>query len=401
MGGAVEGTWVTVYYCTVNNQEGFAVPWDYEISVCDQRKAFLSLVSEGSCSFSDACGRFAISRKTGYKWLARADSPQPQPLLDRSRRPAVSPARTPNGVEDAILRTRDQFSWGALEIHAFLHAQGRAAPSIRTVHGILRRHGRVKVAGPRAGPHRFERSLPNELWQMDYKGPLLVGGQTRYLFSVLDDHSRYALALRLCPDQTMATVWPILWDLFGEAGLPQAILSDNGFAPRGASYGGLSWLAARLSRLWVQTPHGRAYHPQTQGKVERWHRTLDEEVFGGLDWGNEAVLIGQLEAWRQGTYNSVRPHEALGNDVPVRHWYKSERPRPAYLPAVTYPDGVQTRKVMQKGEISWRGYELLVGSGLTGERVGVREDAGEIVLSYGTREVRRFDVAELRKGRVH
>ncbi|MGL4550820.1 MAG: hypothetical protein ACRC33_06505, partial [Gemmataceae bacterium] len=96
----------------------------------------------------------------------------------------------------------------------------------------------------------------------------------------------------------MATVWPILWGLFAEAGLPEATLSDNGFAPRGPAAGGLSWLEARLSRLGILTPHGRPHHPQTQGKVERWHRTLAEEVFGRLDWGCEATLVGQLDSWR-------------------------------------------------------------------------------------------------------
>lgn len=214
---------------------------------------------------------------------------------------------------------------------------------------------------------------------------------------MLDDHSRYALALALCPDQTMATAWPVLWDLFGEVGLPEAILSDNGFAPRGPATFGLSWLEARLSLLGVLTPHGRPYHPQTQGKVERWHRTLSDELFGRLDWCSEAKLVGQLEAWRRDVYNAQRPHEALGYAAPARRWYASERPRPGRLPAATYPEGMPTRKVMQKGEISWRGVEILVGAGLCGERVGVQESEGEVVLLYGRREIRRLKADRLRE----
>jgi transposase InsO family protein len=376
------------------------VPWDNDLGLAEQRKAFLALLAEGSCSFACACGRFGISRKTGYKWLRRAAGDQPQPLLDRSRRPRHSPGRTPPAQEQRVLQLRDQYLWGAKKIHAHLHRQGPAAPSARTVHNVLRRHQRV-VGGGRFPPLRFQRSVPNELWQMDFKGPLRVAGHARYLLSVLDDHSRYALALKLCPDQAMATVWPILWGLFAQAGLPQAILSDNGFAPRGPATVGLSWLEARLSRLGVQTPHGRPYHPQTQGKVERWHRTLAEELFPRLDWQHEAVLVEQMEQWRVGLYNATRPHEALGYDAPCQRWYASERPRPACLPAVSYPPQTQTRKVMQKGEISWRGFEILAGAGLHGERVGVREEAGFVVLLYGRHELRRVKVNELHHGRVH
>src|SRR5438445_480883 len=97
---------------------------------------------------------------------------------------------------------------------------------------------------PRAFLSLAARGSRPDPWQMDFTGPLLVEGRARYLLSVEDDHSRYALACRLCPDQTMASAWPVLWELFGSAGLPRQILTDNGFAPRGPSSGGLSWLEA-------------------------------------------------------------------------------------------------------------------------------------------------------------
>jgi hypothetical protein len=236
---------------------------------------------------------------------------------------------------------------------------------------------------------------------MDYKGPLAGPRSTRYLLTVIDDHSRHLLALRLCPDQTMATAWAALWELLGEVGLPAAILSDNGFAPRGPSTHGLSWLEARLMRLGIQTPHGRAYHPQTQGKVERLHGTLEAEVLPGLRWDRaDQEVVAQLGRWRREVYNPLRPHEALGNAVPASRWYASERPRPARLPEVAYPDGAETRKVMYKGEISWRGYEMLVGAGLQGERVRVQIRGTEVVLLYGQRELRRVPLADLKKGRT-
>lgn len=378
------------------------MPWDTDAPAADQRAAFLAVLADRSCSFAEACAHFGISRKTGYKWRHRATQPRPQPLLDRSRRPAHSPARSDPELERLVVEARDQHGGGARKICASLTRVGSPAPSPRAAHDILRRHGRVAPVGPPPPPPcRFQRPVPNELWQMDYKGPVAVAGRPRYLMSVIDDHSRYALALVLCPDMTMGTAWAVLWGVFGDAGLPQAILSDNGFAPRGPASGGLSWLEARLSRLGVQTPHGRPYHPQTQGKVERWHRTLQDEVFGRLDWSDEAALVGQMERWRADVYNAARPHEALGNRVPSSAWYASERPRPAVLPAVTYPAGVATRKVMQKGEISWRGAEIVVGAGLCGERVGVQEREGEVVLLYGDRVVRRLKVGDLKPSHAH
>jgi transposase InsO family protein len=376
------------------------VPWDTQLPLPDQRADFVALLLRRECSFTQACRRFGISRKTGYKWLGRATQEQPQPLRDRSRRPQHCPQQTAQAIEQAVLRVHDAYAWGARKVHAYLCQQGLAVPSARTVHQVLYRHGRVRAAAA-VPPQRFQRSTPNDLWQMDFKGPLPQRPRHRYLLTILDDHSRYLLALRLCSDQTMARVWGVLWSLFGEVGLPGAILSDNGFAPRGPAEHGLSWLEARLLRLGVEALHGRAYHPQTQGKVERLHETLEEEVLPRLDWTqSEAVVAEQLEHWRREVYNGLRPHEALGNATPARRWYASERPRPARLPAVVYPQGLETRKVMQRGEISWQGFELLVGSGLQGERIGVRVVQGEVVLLYGTHELRRLKTSELVKGRI-
>jgi transposase InsO family protein len=378
------------------------VPWNLTAPLASQRADFLALLSDRSCPFAEACRRFGISRATGYKWRGRASSPRPQPLVDRSRRPHTCPRQTPADIEAAILAAHDAYGWGARKIHAHLR-ELPGLPCPRAVQKVLARHGRsARRAAAAAPPQRFERSAPNHLWQMDFKGPLGAAGPKRYLFSVIDDHSRYLLALRLCPDQTMATAWQALWALFGEAGLPESILSDNGFGPRGASEGGLSWLEARLLRLGVDAIHGRAYHPQTQGKVERLHRTLDEELLPRLDQGQpQARLAEALERWRAEVYNTIRPHEALGNETPASRWYASERPRPARLPPVRYPAGAATRKVMQRGEVSWRGYELMVGSGLTGEYVGVSEQGDEVVLCYGPRVLRRLRLDLLQRGRIN
>lgn len=379
------------------------MPWNSDQDLADERADFLEVVLRRPCSFTHICRHFGISRKTGYKWLGRASADQPQPLRDRSRRPHRCPRQTAPAVEQAVVQVHEDFSWGARKIHAYLCNQNSslAIPSPGAIHNVLRRHGRTAAAAPASPSQRFQRSVPNHLWQMDFKGPLRQLPRRRYLLTIEDDHSRYLLALRLCSDQTMATVWQVLWPLFGLVGLPEAILSDNGFAPRGPAEHGLSWLEARLLRLGIKAPHGRAYHPQTQGKVERLHRTLEEEILSRLDGSQpEPKVVEQLERWRCEVYNALRPHEALGNAVPASRWYASERPRPAQLPALVYAAGTETRKVMQRGEISWRGYELMVGAGLQGEWVGVQVEQDEVVLRYGAHELRRVPLAQLAKGRI-
>ena len=379
------------------------MPWNTEQPLADERGDFVEAVLRRDCTVSQACRHFGISRKTAYKWLDRATQDRPQPLRDRSRRPLHQPHRTPRAVEQTVLSVHDQYAWGARKIHSFLCQRGQTVPGPGAIHQILRRHGRVTTTGGGVPPTRFERSVPNHLWQMDFKGPLAGAPSRRYLLTIEDDHSRFLLALRLLSDQTMASVWQTLWPLLSATGLPLAILTDNGFAPRGPAEHGLSWLEARLIRLGIKSLHGRPYHPQTQGKVERAHKTMERELLARLDWSPpEAKVVEQLEHWRGEVYNAIRPHEALGNATPASRWYASERPRPEQLPAVVYPPTMATRKVMQRGEISWRGYELLVGAGLQGESVGVEgsSDGDAVLLYYGSHLLRRVPTVAFTKGRI-
>jgi len=243
------------------------------------------------------------------------------------------------------LRVRDDFGWGPRKIHAYLTQQGQHLPSIRTVAAILKRSGRVdRPAEPCVPLQRFERGRPNELWQCDFKGYLEIARQRIYPFTLLDDHSRYLFTICPCRDQTMQTAWDILWRIFGEVGLPEELLCDNAFGNK-PQLPGLSWFEARLIRLGVRVAHGRPYHPQTQGKLERLHGTLEREVFPRLPRDALPEFQAGLDHWRQCVYNPLRPHEALGDRPPLVRWRPSPRPRPATLPDVAYPPGAVLRKV--------------------------------------------------------
>jgi transposase InsO family protein len=256
------------------------MPWKVD-PVPEQRTALVHAVRTAGLPVAEAARRYGVSRKTAFKWLARFDADPADPLADRSRRPSASPARTPAEVEAAVLAARDRWGWGPRKLHAVLKAEGRPAPPVRTIAAILRRHDRVAATAPPADvppPQRFERGAPNELWQLDFKGPLEVERRRVSPLAILDDHSRYCLALRPCVDQTYATVQAVLWDLFGDVGLPEALLCDNAFSARHTAVG-LSAFDAWLIRLDIRPIHGRGYHPQTQGKVERFNGTLQRELW--------------------------------------------------------------------------------------------------------------------------
>jgi transposase InsO family protein len=371
------------------------MPWKVQ-PVSEIRTAFVHHLVTLGRSVAATCRDFGISRATAYKWLGRYRARPDEPLDDRPRRPHRSPGRTGPEIEDRILEVRDRWGWGPRKIHAYLTAQGLALPSARTVGSVLHRHGRTapRTAEPSA-VQRFERGAPNELWQCDFKGYLEVARQRTWPFALLDDHSRYLLALRPCPDQTMATAWAVLWDTFGAVGLPEALLCDGAFAARGPGMTGLSWFEARLIRLGIRPVHGRPYHPQTQGKVERLNGTLEAEVWPRVRWDDPAHFAADLEAWRSGVYNAVRPHEALGDRPPLSRWRPSPRPRPAELPAVEYPAGSEVRKVSTVGDVRWQGYRLLAGRGIIGKICSYRRSwfRGSPVLRHAPSPVRGDRVA--------
>lgn len=365
------------------------MPWKVD-PVPELRLALVHAVRIAGLSVAEAARRYGVSRKTAHKWLARHEADPAAPLADRSRRPGRSPGRTPEDVERVVLEARDRWGWGPRKLHAVLAAEGRPAPPVRTIAAILRRHGRVAAAAaaPEAPPQRFERSAPNALWQLDFKGPLEVERRRVSPLAVLDDHSRYCLALRPCTDQTYATVQAVLWDLLGDVGLPEALLCDNAFSARNTAVG-LSAFDAWLIRLGIRPIHGRAYHPQTQGKVERFNGTLQREVWPQTRRDRVAHFAADLERWRP-VYNAVRPHEALGDEPPVCRWRPSSRPRPAAVPEISYPADAELRTVGQAGDIRYRRARVLVGQGLVGQRVRVVEAVGHLEVYYGSHRVRHI-----------
>lgn len=358
------------------------MPWEV-LPVSELRLAFVHQVLTLHRPIPLACADFRISRKTAYNWLRRYRDGSDGGLKDRARRPHRSPARTGADWGQAILRGRDTSGWGPRKIHAYLKDQNITCCCIRTVANVLARCGRVGPR-PRAEPapvRCFERSRTHAPWQCDFKGPIEVGRRIVYPFTVLADHSRYLRAVRPGTDQTMTTAFEALWGTFGEFGLPERMLCDNGFGSPRPEVPGVSWFEARLVRPGIGTSHGRPYHPQTQGKVERLHGTFEAEVRPHVRRDTLEHFDEDVDRWRCEVYNPIRPHESLGDLPPSSRFRPRPRPRPERLPEVVSPAGAELRRVRGTGQILWRGCQVRVGSGLVDEWVRVEDRGHEVGLS--------------------
>jgi transposase InsO family protein len=387
------------------------MPWQ-EVTVVSQRAEFVALAQQEGTNVRALCRRFGVSPPTAYKWLRRYQQAGALGLLDQSRRPRRSPTRTPPDVEAAVVSLREAHStWGGRKLAAWLQAHEHAVvPRPSTITEILRRHGRLlqPASAPPQRWRRFEHAAPNQLWQMDFKGhvPLGQGAGRLHPLTVLDDHSRFAVGLEACANERGATVQQRLIELFRRYGLPDRMLMDNG-GPWGVSsqtphtYTSLAphtftALTVWLLRLGIRISHGRTRHPQTQGKDERFHRTLKAEVLQGPPFVNLARAQLAFDAWRD-EYNLERPHEACGLEPPIRRYRPSERAYPEQLPPLEYGPDDQPRRVDKDGAISYRNRDHLVGTAFRGQWVAVRPTAvdGLLEVYFARQRLRRIDVRQL------
>jgi len=348
------------------------VPWQ-EVSYMASRLEFVRLASLAGANVSALCRRFGISRKTGIKWLARHRAGVG--LGDRARRPSRSPGQTPAAMEGAVVKLRmERPSWGGRKLRRRLLDQGhKGVPSASTITAILSRNGLMdEVAGAGPAPFmRFEHERPNALWQMDFKGHFaLVAGRCHAL-TILDDHSRYAICLSACADEVTATVQDRLVATFRRHGLPERMNMDNG-SPWGDGPGSrYTPLTVWLLRLGVGFSHSRPYHPQTNGKDERFHRTLKRDVLHGAVYADLAECQRAFDGFRE-IYNAERPHEALNLAVPASRYRSSPRNYPEVLAPIEYDPIDQVRLVQQGGWISFHGRDIRLPKALVGQPVALR-----------------------------
>ncbi len=335
----------------------------------ESKESFIEDYSRRDLSFSDLCRRHQISRSVGYKWLRRYEDKGLSGLNEISRKPKHSPRTSSARIEAEVLAIRKEHPvWGGRKIRRVMENEGIAGPlpAPSTISNILRRHG-LLGKGTRGGAkdiQRFERDRPNDLWQMDFKGWIMLdNGKRCYPLTVLDDHSRYNIVLEACPGEQDRVVRKPLIKAFRRFGLPRQILCDHG-NPWGKGMGidgrqqGTTAFELWLMRLGVETIHGRVRHPQTQGKEERFHRSLKAEV---LDrqccWRDLSHCQNAFDRWQR-VYNQKRPHEALDMQTPCARYKLSHRTFPEVLEPVEsfYLQEDQIRRVKSKGEITFKNH---------------------------------------------
>lgn len=344
-----------------------------------QRQEFVRLAQQADVNFRELCRRFGISAKTGYKWRNRHRAGGDEALTERSRRPKTHPGLCSAEVTGRVLELRREHpSWGGRKLRRRLQDLGEAkAPAASTCTAIVRRSGLpMGESAKHTADIRFERTWPNELWQMDFKGHFgTLAGHRCHPLTVLDDHSRYNLVLAACANEQTTTVCSSLTDAFKCHGLPAAILCDNG-APwgRGDDQSPHTALSVWLLRLGVRVLHGRPYHPQTQGKDERFHRTLNQDLIQTRTWSDLAHCAREFPRFRH-VYNCERPHDALAGATPLSCYQPSPRSMPSTLPLPEYPSSDTVRVVRSAGMLTFGAQTWLIGRAFVGLPVGLRPSA--------------------------
>ena len=370
------------------------MPWESR-TVEDQRKEFAQAAM--CCNnFSALCREFGITRRTGQKWVDRYAANEP--LTDRSRRPHTSPSRTPEAVEQLILRMRaDNPGWGAKTIQDVLVKDGYAGiPCIKTVNNILKRHGCISPEESRKRqPYtRFEKELCNQMWQTDFKGEFRMGdGNYCYPLDIIDDHSRYAI--RIAPHLgTANVVIPVFQGAFREFGMPNSILSDNGAQFAGFRKG-YTQFERWLMDLDVLPIHGRIKHPQTQGKIERFHRSMKQELLKHTAIADIEDAQRKLSSWRD-KYNNVRPHEALGMKRPAEVYEPSQREYKGIIEKYEYGGAFHVIKVNSWGYVRFDKWQVYLSETMIDQYIEFRpsQDGKTFVACYRNFKIAEFDTED-------
>lgn len=351
-----------------------------EATIVSVRYEFVMLAMVEGANMAALCRRFGISRSKGYKWLGRFKAEGRPGLEDRSRRPKTSPKRTAMPLAKAAARLRaDHPAWGGRKIRRRLQDQGHeAVPAASTITGILRRQGLIdpNESAKRVPFIRFEHDKPNALLQMDFKGHFALGQGRCHPLTLIDDHSRFALLVEACANEQGETVKARLSKAFRRYGLPERMTMDNG-SPWGAdARHTLTPLTLWLIRLGIRVSHSRPYHPQTQGKNERFNGTLNREVVMGRTFHTLDEAQAGFDRWRF-IYNLERPHEALALQTPASRYRPSPRPFPETLPPVEYPEGAPVRRVQDNGWITFKGQAVKLPKALKGFAVAIEPRIAE------------------------
>ena len=370
------------------------MPWECK-TVEDQRREFAQAAMYCK-NFSALCREFGITRRTGLKWKERYTACQP--LTDRSRKPHTTPTRTPEEVELLILAVRaENPGWGAKTIRRVLERRGcQNLPCVKTVNNILHRYGCIspEESQKRQPYTSFEKERCNVMWQTDFKGEFRMKDNNYcYPLTILDDHSRYSL--RIAPRLSTANVViPVFTEVFQQYGMPDSILSDNGAQFAGFRKG-YTQFEKWLIDLDILPIHGRIKHPQTQGKIERFHRTMKHELLNHTEIADIEDAQTKFRLW-QDKYNNLRPHEALGMKTPGEVYEPSQRQYESKVKEFEYGGEHHVLKVNSWGYVRFNGWQVYLSETMANQYIEFRtsSDGETFAACYRNFKIAEFDTED-------
>lgn len=353
------------------------MPWKQTSPEAEQTR-FIQRWQAGGVTFVELCRQFGISRKSGYKRLQRFQAWGWEGLGDLSRAPHHQPHRTEEAIIQRLIATKQaRPTWGPKKLVAWLRDQEPRTPwpAPSTAGDLLQRAGLVRPrkrrrhAAPWGQPFA-EATRPNDVWCLDFKGWFRTGDGVRIdPLTVADAATRYLLVCHGLRQPRGAEVRGVLERAFREYGLPWAIRTDNGPPFASTGMGGLSPLAVWWVKLGILPERTEPGHPEQNGRLERFHRTLKAETASPPQPTSQRQQRA-FDAFRQ-SYNQERPHEALGQEPPARRYRRAGRSYPARVLAPAYATGVTVRRVRSNGQIKWKGGLFYLSEALRGEPVGL------------------------------
>jgi transposase InsO family protein len=389
------------------------------MDLVEQRLAVLQEPAWSGRSVREVCQRHGISPDTFYAWKRAYDAEGLAGLIPASRRPRTSPGQVTDPVTDQILRLRKEHGWGPRKIRDALAREftnthtdadtdtdigadigaggARPVPAISTIQQVLARHGvgplRPRRAARREEGTRFTRAASNELWQIDGTQRHLADGTPYWAVDLIDDHSRYCPHLMVGPALTGQLAWTTLRAAVATCGLPAQLLSDNGLCFTGRLHAMIVSFERQVIQAGIRFAHSRPYHPQTCGKVERLHATVDHYLLHHHQPPRTLTEAQtQHDAFRE-HYNTVRPHQALNGATPADRY----RPGTGQLlpvidlePADHNPPGSLHRRVGANGLFTYAGRQFPLGTRWSATTIGLQRDGARLHVFYGQSLIETF-----------
>lgn len=354
------------------------MPWQ-KVTQMEEINRFVMLARSGRFTVTDLCEQFGVSRKTGYKYLARYAALGLEGLRARSHRPQTFPQRTPETVETLILNERKLHrTWGPKKLQRVLETKHglETPPACSTIAELLRRHGlsvprrRRPGAYPATNDGLTQPTQPNHVWTVDFKGWFFLGDQQRCdPLTVCDRYSHFVLACDARSNQQFAGTLQAFRNLTRYHGLPEIIRCDLGSPFASNGLGRFSNLSLWWIEQGIEVEFMHPASPQENGSHERMHRDLKAEATSPPS-PNLAAQQRRFDRW-QHTYNFDRPHEALGQQTPSEFYRPSIRRLGENDKPMVYPPNLIIKEVSTSGHIAHEGRNYLVGEAFVGRRIGL------------------------------